>query len=529
MRAMAAPHPRTLAPALLVPLVLISAAGAIVGVQLLTSLGVTPNTSLIGALLAMVLGRLPLPGLRAFRSVHVQNLAQSAMSAATFGAANSLLLPIGVPYLLGRPDLVPPLLAGVAAAMFLDAFLLYRLFGSRVFPADGAWPPGLAAAEAIRAGDAGGRQGRLLAASILCGAVGAWLALPMAAFGTAFIGNAWALSMFGLGLLANGYSQALAGVSLQAHYVPHGMMIGAGLVALGQVAGNLRGHDHPGARAVSHPAADARLRRTLAFGAGGYLVIAAGLALAAGLTASLSPLVLVAFVVYAAAAAFVHELIVGLAAMHSGWFPAFAVALITLLVGMLCGFPPVALALLTGFSVATGPAFADMGYDLKAGYVLRGAGADAAFEADGMRQQFLAATVAFLTALVVVGLTWQGYFARDLVPPVARVYVATIGAGVAPGVAPALILWAVPGAILQWVGGPRRQLGVLLSTGLLIANPAAGWGVMAGMAVRLGWERVLRRPAGQLDAVAAGFIAGDALFSFGDAVVKQWRAPGGGR
>ncbi len=529
MRAMAAPHPRTLAPALLVPLVLISAAGAIVGVQLLTSLGVTPNTSLIGALLAMVLGRLPLPGLRAFRSVHVQNLAQSAMSAATFGAANSLLLPIGVPYLLGRPDLVPPLLAGVAAAMFLDAFLLYRLFGSRVFPAAGAWPPGLAAAEAIRAGDAGGRQGRLLAASILCGAVGAWLALPMAAFGTAFIGNAWALSMFGLGLLANGYSQALAGVSLQAHYVPHGMMLGAGLVALGQVAGNLRGHDHPGARAVSHPAADARLRRTLAFGAGGYLVIAAGLALAAGLTASLSPLVLVAFVVYAAAAAFVHELIVGLAAMHSGWFPAFAVALITLLVGMLCGFPPVALALLTGFSVATGPAFADMGYDLKAGYVLRGAGADAAFEADGMRQQFLAATVAFLTALVVVGLTWQGYFARDLVPPVARVYVATIGAGVAPGVAPALILWGVPGAILQWVGGPRRQLGVLLSTGLLIANPAAGWGVMAGMAVRLGWERVLRRPAGQLDAVAAGFIAGDALFSFGDAVVKQWRAPGGGR
>jgi len=33
----------------------------------------------------------------------VQNLAQSAISAATFGAANSLLLPIGVPFLLGGP------------------------------------------------------------------------------------------------------------------------------------------------------------------------------------------------------------------------------------------------------------------------------------------------------------------------------------------------------------------------------------------------------------------------------------------
>jgi hypothetical protein len=83
----------------------------------------------------------------------------------------------------------------------------------------------------------------------------------------------------------------------------------------------------------------------------------------------------------------VHELIVGLAAMHSGWFPAFAVALITLVIGMLIGFPPVALALLVGFSAATGPAFADMGYDLKAGYMLRGYGSDRAFERDGRRQQ----------------------------------------------------------------------------------------------------------------------------------------------
>lgn len=524
---MAEPHPRTFTPVLFVPLVLIGVTGAVVGVQLLTSLGVTPNTSLIGALLAMILGRVP--GLRAFRSVHAQNLAQSAMSAATFGAANSLLLPIGVPYLLGRPDLVLPLLCGVAAAMFLDAFLLYRVFGSRVFPASGAWPPGLAAAKAIRAGDAGGRQGLLLAASVLAGMAGAWLRLPMAAFGTAFIGNVWALSMFGLGLLAAAYGQTLAGVSLAGHYVPHGMMIGAGLVALAQVAAGLRERPGDAGHDVTHPAAEARLRGTLARGATGYVVIAGAMAVAGGLAASLSPLHLVAFVLYAAAAAFAHEVIVGLAAMHSGWFPAFAVALISLLVGMLLGFPPAALALLTGFSVATGPAFADMGYDLKAGYVLRGSGGDPAFELEGMRQQFLAACVAFTAALVVVALTWPGYFARDLVPPVARVYVATIGAGVAPGVTPALILWSLPGALLQWAGGPRRQLGVLLSTGLLIANPTAGWGVMAGIAVRLGWERLPGRSAGQLDAVAAGFIAGDALLSFGDSLVTQWRSPKAGR
>lgn len=522
-------HPRALAPALLLPLVAISAAGAVVGVQLLTSLGVTPNTSLIGALLAMMIGRLPIAGLRAFRSVHAQNLAQSAMSAATFGAANSLLLPIGVPFLLGREDLVLPLLAGVAAAMFLDAWLLYRLFGSRLFPADGAWPPGLAAAEAIRAGDAGGRHAATLAASLAAGALGAWLTLPMSAFGTAFIGNAWALSMFGVGLLASGYSLQLFDVSLQAHYVPHGMMIGAGIVALGQVARQLRATPGDARSGVADRDADRRIGTTLRAGALAYLAIAAAIALAGGLSASLSPGVLLLFVVYAATAAYAHELIVGLAAMHSGWFPAFAVALITLLLGITLGFPPDALALLTGFSVATGPAFADMGYDLKAGFVLRGRGRDPAFDLDGMRQQFLAAVVAFATALAVVLLSWRGYFAAGLVPPVAKVYAATIGAGVAPGVAASLLLWAVPGGLLQLAGGSRRQLGVLLSTGLLISNPLAGWGVLAGMAVRLVWERVLARPAGSLDVLAAGFIAGDALWSFGDAVTKGQSLRGGDR
>ncbi|MBP7777628.1 MAG: OPT/YSL family transporter [Acidobacteria bacterium] len=521
-------HPRTFAPALFVPLVVISAAGAVVGVQLLTSLGITPNTSLIGALLAMLLGRVPVAGLRAFRSIHAQNLAQSAMSAATFGAANSLLLPLGVPFLLGREDLVGPMLGGVACAMFLDAWLLYRLFGSRIFPADGAWPPGLAAAEAIRAGDAGGSHGRVLVASLAAGAAGAWLSLPMAAFGTAFIGNAWALGMFGLGLLASGYSPRLLEMSLAAHYVPHGMMIGAGLVALWQVAGQLRtpvGGSVGTGQAGHVP--EARVGRTLGAGAVGYLAIAAGIALAGGLAASMAPGSLLLFVVYAALAAYAHELIVGLAAMHSGWFPAFAVALITLLLGITLGFPPEALALLTGFSVATGPAFADMGYDLKAGFVLRGRGADPAFELEGRQQQFLAASVGFATALVVVLLSWRGYFAAGLVPPVARVYATTIGAGVAPGVATSLLLWAVPGALLQLAGGTRRQLGVLLATGLLIANPLAGWGVVAGLAVRLLWERVLARPAGALDVVAAGFIAGDAMWSFGDAVTRAPRGRGG--
>jgi len=514
-------HPRLLEPATLVLVLVLSAFGAIIGLQLLTTLGVTPNTSMIGALVAIGLARIPLRLFRRYRSIHVQNLAQSAISAATFGAANSLLLPIGIPFVLGRADLILPMFAGVACAMLLDGFLLYRMFDSTVFPAKGAWPPGVAAAEAIRAGDEGGRKAVILGLGVGVGAVGSWFGIPMSAFGIAFIGNAWALSMFGVGLLLRGYSKTLfsgatfqsifPGGDLNAALVPHGFMIGAGLMALVQVGFVIQGRD---ARTENHEAEANGVGRTLGLGFAGYLCIAVGIALAGGLMSALSIGMLIAFVIYAAFAAFVHELLVGLAAMHSGWFPAFAIALITLLIGVLIGFPVPALALLVGFSAATGPAFADMGYDLKAGFLLR-AGHGAAFEMEGRRQQLYAAMAAFVVAIVVVGLTWQGYFAQNLIPPVDRVYATTIKTGIAGSAAMSMLLWAVPGALLQLVGGQRRQLGVLFATGLLIAAPLAGWAVLVGILCRQFWLAT-RGAEGQtaMEVFAGGVIAGDALYSF---------------
>ena len=207
--------------------------------QLIVTLGITANTSLIGAIAGMALARIPLRVFMRYRSIHVQNLAQSAISAATFGAGNALMLPIGIPFVLGRPDLVPALFAGVFLAMLLDGYLLYRMFDSEVFPATGAWPPGAAAAEAIRAGDEGGSKAAILGVGIIVGIAGNWLIAPavMSAFGVAFIGNIWALSMFGIGLLLRGYSALLFhGADINKVYVPHGMMVGAGIVALVQVA-----------------------------------------------------------------------------------------------------------------------------------------------------------------------------------------------------------------------------------------------------------------------------------------------------
>ena len=169
---------------------------------------------------------------------------------------NSLLLPIGIPFALGRPDLVLPMFAGAMLAMLLDATLLYRMFGSRVFPAEGAWPPGVAAAEAIRAGDEGGRKAWLLGIGLAVGIAGSIFGIPMSGFGVAFIGNAWALSMFALGLLARGYVH-LWSTLLPAGWlppdpahIPQGLMLGAGLAALAQVVWTIARGERGGARKI---------------------------------------------------------------------------------------------------------------------------------------------------------------------------------------------------------------------------------------------------------------------------------------
>lgn len=521
-------HPGALEPSVLILNIVLSALGAIIGLQLITQLGITPNTSIIGALVAMLLGRIPVSFLQGFRSIHRQNLIQTAISGATFGAANSLLLPIGIPYLMGRPDLVWPMLAGAAAGMFTDAWMLWRLFDSRVFPGAAAWPPGVATAEAIRAGDEGGKRARLLLYGIAGGLVGSYFNVSMSAFGVAFIGNMWALAMFGIGLLLRGYSTSLFGIDLNALYIPHGVMVGAGMVALIQIIALLRGK--VGKKEAAAPAEeelelttdDAVVGRTLRIGFCVYVLFAALIAFITGVYADMSLAKLLLWVIFAAFSCLAAEIIVGLSAMHAGWFPAFAVTLIFLVLGMVLGFPQIPLAILTGYIASGGPAFADMGYDLKAGWMLRRREGNLAYERAGRFQQYLSNNIAFAVALVMVAISWQSYFAQDLFPPVDRVFTATIQAGLSdPSITMRILLWAIPGALIQWLGGPSRQIGILLATGLLILNPNAGWAVLAGLLIRF----VVTKKYGEaaktpMEILAAGFIAGDALYGFFGSVFK---------
>lgn len=62
-------HPRALAPANLILTVLLSVFGALIGIQIIATLGITPSTSLLGALVAMTLSRIPLTIFRGFRNL----------------------------------------------------------------------------------------------------------------------------------------------------------------------------------------------------------------------------------------------------------------------------------------------------------------------------------------------------------------------------------------------------------------------------------------------------------------------------
>jgi len=529
-------HPRLFEPFTFILTLVTAVFGAIIGMQIIVSLGVTPNTSIIGALLAMLIARIPITIFKRYKSVHRQNLVQTSISAATFGAANSLLIPIGIPFLMGKPELIVPMLIGAALAMFIDAAILYKIFDSKLFPAKGTWAPGAATAQAILAGDKGGKRAGLLGIGTLIGIFGSFLHIPMSAFGVAFIGNIWALSMFGIGLLFRQYSVPVFGVDVNALYIPHGIMIGAGIVALVQVSmlifakqktkGQASSKDEVAVAAEVSDDFDftrpiEKARKALGLGFVAYVGVALIIAITGGIITDMSPGLFIGFLFFAAFAAFVHELIVGIAAMHSGWFPAFAVAFITLLIGMMIGFPPLALALLAGFSAATGPAFADMGYDFKTGHILRGEGKNRNYEIDGRKQQYFTSMIAFGVALLTVVVTYKGYFAQNLVPPIDAVYVSTIEAGTSADVAKQLLFWAIPGAILQLIGGPSRQLGVLFATGLLILTPYAGFAVLTGIVIRLVWTKAKGKEAeAPMSILAAGFIAGDALFSFFNSVFK---------
>jgi len=171
------------------------------------------------------------------------------------------------------------------------------------------------------------------------------------------------------------------------------------------------------------------------------------------------------WVLWCTFSAIVAPILVGLSAMHSGWFPGFAVTIIFLSLGVFMGFPPHALILLTGYVASTGPCFADMGYDLKTGWIVRGRGTDIAYELDGRRQQVISELIGAFVAVGVTAMLMNMHFKLDMVPPVSKVFAATVKAGLNPEILRQLVVASIFGAVLQFWAVPKKPLESFLPPG----------------------------------------------------------------
>ena len=500
-------HPKWYEPASLIFATLMCILGTIIGMELIVATGTTPNTSLVGALFAIVFSRIPLSVCKKFRSIHRQNLIQTSISGATFSVANCMLLTIGIPVVMGYPELMVPMLIGCTLATIIDASILYKCFDTPMFPAEGAWPPGVACAETLLAVIEKGKKAFGIIIGMLMGAVGKAAGIPMDLLGVSWFGNFWAMMALGIGSIiigvikTNAFSFALFGFNfdlvngifgesfvysdyIALNYLPHGIMVGAGIVSLIQCGIMLmKKGDGNTSAAGQFTSSMKNMKGAMGLGYGAYAVVAMVLAVVCGLLTDMSIPMFILWVLFAAFAALASELIVGISAMHSGWFPGFATALIFLIVGMLIGFPPLALGILAGYTAATGPCFSDMAYDLKCGYILRGEGKDPELEKVGRQQQFYAELFGFAVAFVMALLFANKYFDQGMFVAVSNTYKSTIEAGTSMEVAKWLLIWAVPGAVIQWLGG-HKQIGILFATGLLVGSTINGITILVALLIR---------------------------------------------
>lgn len=513
----ASEHPKAYAPHILILNIVMSVLGAIIGLELIVRTGVAPNTSIVGALFAIIISRIPIAILKKYQSIHCQNLIQTSISGATFSAANCFLLPIGVPVIMGRMDLMYPMLIGSFLATIIDATILYKTFDSEMFPAEGAWPPGVASAESILAVVQKGKKALLLLAGMGIGIGGKMIGIPTDLLGVSWFGDFAAMAALGVGSLVigiiktNGFIIDIFGTSLPVitdlfgegadlmarpmfQYMPHGIMIGAGLISLIQCGRMLLKKSDGNSAAGKFSSSMANMKKALGGGYVAYLIVAVLLAVITGIWSDMSMFQLIIWVIFSA-------------------FAAIATALIFLIVGMLIGFPAIPLGILVAYTSATGPAFSDMAYDLKCGYILRGCGQDQELELEGRKQQYYSEMIGFVVAFVLVAIMAGKYFDQGLFAPVDATFAATIEAGAGAGVAKWLVIWAIPGAIIQLLGG-SRQVGILFATGLLVGSTINGLTILIALVLRYVLVKRNKENEQTLNILGAGSLAGAALYSF---------------
>lgn len=493
---------------------------AIICMQILGKVGVSANTSILGAIFAMLLAKFPLTALGKFKSLERQNYIQTITSGAGFAASNCAFTAIAILFVMGEMKAILPMAFGCIFGTCISIYVVGRLYDSKIFPAKEAWAPGVATAEVLEAGDEGGDKAKRVIQGIVVGIVGSIFKLPVGAVGIVFIANIVAMGGLGVGLLIRGYAQPLTGFDIGATNIPQGVMIGAGIVALVQSLMSIyksanKSREEAMKTQEVFSVDDKEARRSLFGSFGIHLVGAIIVGLVCGIFSSMSIGKMILWVLWAAFASVASMMLIGMAAMYSGWFPGFAVTTIFMTIGVLMGFPPLAVAVLTGYISSVGPCFADMGYDLKTGWIIRGRGQNRDYEVYGRKQQVYIEILGALIGIVVVMIFGKMTLEDGLIPAASNVFATTAQLGADVNLLKELAIWAIPGAIIQILGG-KHMLGVLFATGLLINNPIYGIGVIVAIVMRLiiGDEFMNCRDA--------GLIAGDGLYGFFSSLLKMF-------
>ena len=147
------------------------------------------------------------------------------------------------------------------------------------------------------------------------------------------------------------------------------------------------------------------------------------------------------------------------------------------------------------------------------GDILRGCGQDQELELEGRKQQYISEIIGFIVAFILVAIMAKQYFNQGLFAPVDATFAATIEAGAGGDVAKWLLIWAIPGAIIQFLGG-SRQVGILFATGLLVGSTINGLTILIALLIRYILVKKNKENEQTLNILGAGSLAGAALYSF---------------
>ncbi|GHV33630.1 hypothetical protein FACS1894187_02450 [Synergistales bacterium] len=238
-----------------------------------------------------------------------------------------------------------------------------------------------------------------------------------------------------------------------------------------------------------------------------YVIGAIVIGLVSGIFSGMSAGKIAVWVIWSGAASIISALIVGMAAMNSGWFPGYAITTVIMTITLFMGFEPIPIAVMVGYVGAVGPCFSDMGYDLKTGWLIRGKSEDLERELKGRKEQVKIEIVGALVGVIAVILFATMLIGQNAIPPISSVFAKTVKSTADSKILYEMLMWAIPGFLTQAILG-KWMCGVLFGTGLLLNSPKLGVVVLFAICLRLIFGTKW------IDGRKAGLVAGDGLFGF---------------